>query len=321
MRRVGTYHDATHILTPPTVIGCDGIRSRLRTLLFGPGSEATYSQKYSFRALIPMSQAAASLPKHMTTTRYMYNGPGAHIITYPIANNTILNTLVVVSDPDRQWTPPDGSRNPHVGVATADEAGATFEAWHPDIKAIVGLLPRGEMDKWAIFDMVENPVPRYHGGGDRDGKSSGTSGGGGVGGGAGRVTCLAGDAAHACGPHLGAGAGFGIEDAYLLAELLQAVRDGAGPGATTDGKSTAATVGARLAAAFEVYSEARYDRTQWLVRHTRDAVDLFQWRDRDLSRSAEGFGREITWRFHEIWHYDVEKMVEEARQKLNGAGR
>jgi len=245
-----------------------------------------------------MAQARSSLPEHMISTRYMYNGPGAHVITYPVASNTLLNILVVVSDPE-PWTPPGGgNRNPHVGSATAEEAGAAFEGWHPDIKAILGLLPAGEMDKWAIFDMLENPVPRYHGGG-------------GVGGSGSRITCLAGDAAHACGPHLGAGAGFGIEDALLLAELLQAVRDGGG-GA---GDETT-TVGARMAAALEVYSDMRHGRTQWLVKHTRDAVDLFQWKDRDLSRSADGFGREITWRFHEIWHYDVDKMVEEARQKL-----
>ncbi|POS78914.1 salicylate hydroxylase [Diaporthe helianthi] len=302
------------------VIGCDGIHSRLRTLLFGPESKATYSQKYSFRALIPMDQARSSLPArliHLTTTRYMYNGPGAHIITYPIANNTLLNTLVVVSDPNPVWTPPVDSRNPHVGkVAVADEVGAAFEGWHPDVRAIVGLLPRGGMDKWAIFDMVENPVPRYHGGGS-GGDSSETSDVGG--GAAGKVTCLAGDAAHACGPHLGAGAGFGIEDAYLLAELLQAavvvVKDVSGSESEGD-KKPGGTVGARLAAAFEVYSDMRYDRTQWLVKHTRDAVDLFQWKDRELSRSADGFGREITWRFHKIWHYDIEKMVEEAKQKM-----
>lgn len=252
-----------------------------------------------------MAQANASLPGHMTSTRYMYNGPGAHVITYPVANNTMLNTLAVVSDPEPWEPPPNGSkRNPHVGSATLDEAAAAFEGWHPDIRAIVGLLPT-EMDKWAIFDMLEHPVPRYHGG-------KGTGGG--------SVVCLAGDAAHAAGPHLGAGAGFGIEDALVLAELIQAVRDGddgvveAGGGGGGGGDER--SVSARLAAAFEVYSDVRYERTQWLVKHTRDAVDLFQWRDRDLSRSPDDFGREITWRFHEIWHHDTDKMVEDARQKL-----
>lgn len=295
----------THTHTPP-VIGCDGIRSRVRDLLFGPKSAATYSKKYSFRALIPMAQAAASLPQHMISTRYMYNGPGAHVITYPVANNTMLNTLAVVSDPEPWGVPPQGSRNPHVGSATAGEAGRAFEGWHPDVRAIVGLLP-GEMDKWAIFDMLEHPVPRYHGGGGKD-----TSGG------VGSVMCLAGDAAHAAGPHLGAGAGFGIEDALLLAELVQAVRDDERMAAAngSGGCGGERTVGSRLAAAFKVYSDARYERTQWLVKHTRDAVDLFQWRDRDLSRSPDDFGREITWRFHEIWHYDIDKMVDDARQKL-----
>lgn len=303
-RRHGHRH--THAHTSP-VIGCDGIRSKVRDLLFGPSSAATYSQKYSFRALIPMAQAASSLPGHMISTRFMYNGPGAHVITYPVANNTMLNTLAVVSDP-HPWEAPEQGRNPHVGSATADEAGAAFEGWHPDVRAIVGLLPR-EMDKWAIFDMLENPVPRYHGGGGKD-----TS----VGGGVGSVMCLAGDAAHAAGPHLGAGAGFGIEDALLLVELIQAVRDDDGTvvDGVADGGRGEQAVGARLAAAFEVYSDVRYGRTQWLVKHTRDAVDLFQWRDRDLSRNPDEFGREITWRFHEIWNYDVDKMVEDARQKL-----
>lgn len=279
----------------------------MRDLLFGPTSAATYSQKYSFRALIPVDQARASLPEHMISTRYMYNGPGAHIITYPVANNTMLNTLAVVSDPE-PWEPPPQGRNPHVGSATLDEAAAAFEGWHPDIRAIVGLLP-AEMDKWAIFDMLEHPVPRYYGG-QVNGVEAAMSGG--------SVVCLAGDAAHAAGPHLGAGAGFGIEDALVLAELIQAVRDedtevaAGGDGGGGDKK----TIGARLAAAFAVYSDVRYGRTQWLVKHTRDAVDLFQWRDQDLSRSPEDFGREITWRFHEIWHHDTDKMVEEARQKL-----
>jgi salicylate hydroxylase len=267
-----------------------------------------------------MAKARATLPHHMTTTRYMYNGPGAHVITYPVANNTILNTLVVVSDPKGAWTPPpsasgdddsDGTcrhkkraRNPHVGSATREEATGAFEEWHHDIRTLVGLLPP-EMDKWAIFDMLENPVPRYHGGGGSGSRNSESN--------SGSVTCLAGDAAHACGPHLGAGAGFGIEDALLLAELLRAVRDGHVDDSDGGGEET---VGARLAAAFEVYSEVRHGRTQWLVKNTRDAVDLFQWEDPGTARSPLGFGYEIEWRFREIWHYDVGKMVEEARQKL-----
>lgn len=269
----------------PLVIGSDGIRSRLRAKFF-PHSAATYTHKYSFRALIPMQQALARLGHAMVSTRFMYNGPDAHIITYPVAGNAFLNTLAVVSDP-KPWSAPDGGR--HTGRATRDEAVRAFEGWHEDVKAIVELLPT-EMDKWAIFDMLENPIQQYH-----------TTGG--------RV-CLAGDAAHAVGPHLGAGAGFGIEDACLLAELLTSVEDQLKCNGAEGLKAT------YLEAAFAVYTETRHERTQWLVKHTRETVDLFEWKDPDVAKDPEAYGREITWRFHEIWYYDIEKMVNQAKAAL-----
>lgn len=265
------------------VIGSDGIRSRLRAKFF-PHSAATYTHKNSFRALIPMEQARARLGHAMVSTRFMYNGPNAHIITYPVAGDAFLNTLAVVSDPE-PWSAPDGR---HTGRATRDEAVRAFVGWHEDVKAIVELLPT-EMDQWAIYDMLENPVQQYHKGG--------------------RV-CLAGDAAHAVGPHLGAGAGFGIEDACLLAELLKSVQE-ALTNSSVEGLKTK-----YLEAAFGVYTETRYERTQWLVKHTRETVDLFEWRVPEVAKDPETYGREITWRFHEIWYYDIEKMVKQAKETL-----
>lgn len=264
------------------VIGCDGIHSRLREQMF-PSSTATYTHKSSFRTLIPMDAALARLGPKMTSTRYMYNGPGAHIITYPVAGNTYLNALAVVSDPN-PWpittSSSSTSSHPHTGRATRDEARRAFAGWHPDVRQIVDLLPE-VMENWAVFDHEENPVPRYH-----DGRAA-----------------LAGDAAHAVGPHLGAGAGFGIEDACLLAELLLAVDGG-----------DAARRGRGLEAALEVYSEARYERTQWLVRHTREIVDLFEWEVPEVAKDPEAFGNEVSWRFHRVWDFDVGKMVEDARR-------
>lgn len=247
----------------------------------GPPSEATYSHKYSFRALVPMEQASAKLGPKKVSTRFMYNGPGGHIITYPVAGDTFLNVLAVVSDPN-QWESPDGR---HTGRATKHDATRSFGDWEPSVRDIVDLLPE-KMDKWAIFDMLENPVPHYHDGG--------------------RV-CLAGDAAHAVGPHLGAGAGFGIEDACLLADLLKAVQD--------EQANAAVPVVQSLEAAFSAFSQVRHERTQWLVRETRNTVDLFEWEDPVASKDPDIFGREITWRFHKVWHYDIAKMLEEGRCK------
>lgn len=240
------------------VIGCDGIHSRLREFMFrdGPPTAATYSHKYSFRALVPMDQALARLGPTMTATRFMYNGPSAHIITYPVAGGAYLNALAVVSDP-APWTDGDGdngdgeshSQKQRAGVGTATRADAqrAFVGWHPDVRAVVDLLPE-RMDKWAIFDMRENPAPRYFH--RRRSSSSSSSRLGSA------PACLVGDAAHAVGPHLGAGAGFGIEDACLLAELLDAVRRGRR--ARPD-----VSLARCLRDAFSVYSDARYERTQW----------------------------------------------------------
>lgn len=54
-----------------------------------------------------------------------------------------------------------------------------------------------------------------------------------------------------------------------------------------------------------------------LVRETREAVDLFEWKDPEVSKDPEKYGEEVTWRFHKIWDYDVDGMIQEARLKLS----
>ena len=273
------------------VVGCDGVWSRVRSLVFGDAYRATYSHQYCFRAVVPMETARAAIGDHRASTRFMYNGHGAHSITYPVAKGAMLNLLVVIGDPE-PWVG-SGTANIENGLVSADndtanrqttgkgnraDAEHAFRDWQACAKGVVSLLPE-QPDRWAIFDMLANPVPSY------------TKG----------RTVLAGDAAHASGPHLGAGAGFGIEDALLLATLLADVAKGAADSAS-------------LHSALQAYSDVRYERTQWLIQASRDAADLFQWRDEAKGKDAEVFGREITWRFHTIWNYDLEGMLSEARK-------
>jgi len=261
------------------VLGCDGIRSRIRQIVLPPGSLAAqphYSSKYCFRTLVPMERAVAAIGSYRSSTRFMYNGHDAHIITYPIGNNTVLNVLVVLSD-SKPW--PDSKR--HTTSGNKSEAVEAFKAWGPIARKIVGLLP-DEMDKWAIFDMAEHPAPTYVNG---------------------RVG-VAGDAAHAAGPHLGAGAGMGIEDALVLVSLLAAADE-----AVATGK-----VGRREAVekALAVYNETRYERTQWLVQATREAVDLFQWQNAEVGSDAALFGEAIAASFHKVWQFDVHAVGPQA---------
>ncbi|ETS82207.1 hypothetical protein PFICI_07209 [Pestalotiopsis fici W106-1] len=260
------------------VIGCDGIHSSIRQLVLGkdsPATQPTYSHKFCFRALVPTKEALKTLSNDRTSTRFMYNGPNAHAITYPVTQD-LLNVLLVISDP-KPWKTEDGRHIARGG--RKQEAVDAFADWHPAVKAVVDLMPE-EMDKWAIFDMMEHPAPFY---------------------GKGRV-CIAGDAAHAAGPHLGAGAGFGMEDALVLAELLQAVNE------ASDQRFRADMCRDML----KVYNDVRYARTQWLVKQSRVACDFFQWTDPYVGSSTERFSREITRIFHQIWEFDIEGSAKDA---------
>ncbi|KAI0871313.1 hypothetical protein GGS24DRAFT_503931 [Hypoxylon argillaceum] len=267
------------------VIGCDGIRSRVRQLILGetnPASHAQYTNKFCFRALLPMAAARAVLGEARTASRFMYNGPGAHALTYAVADGTLLNALFVVSDA-RPWT-----AERHTAPGTRDEAVEAFRDWHPAVRGLVDLLP-ATLEKWAIFDMHACPAPRYNEG----------------------VVALAGDAAHASGPHLGSGAGFGIEDSLVLACVIKAADDEVREGRRS-GKSRTQICCDALAA----YNTARFERDQWLPGATREAVELFQWQNPDVGSDPEKFLPRISQLYHTIWDNDIDAMVKEAEAEF-----
>lgn len=267
------------------MIGCDGIRSRVRQLVLGeanPAAYPRYTNKFCFRALLPMDVALAVLGEARVTSRFMYNGPGAHVITYAVANGALLNALFVVTDPD-PWL-----ADRHTAPGTKQEVVKAFADWHAVIRGLVDLLPE-TLDKWAIFDMYDHPAPYYNVGN----------------------VALAGDAAHASGPHLGSGAGFGIEDSLVLASVLKtADEEVARP---LSGKSK----GRVCCDALVAYNAVRFDRDQWLPGATREAVELFQWQDEEVGRDHEKFLPRVARLYHTIWDNDVDQMAREAVFKFN----
>jgi salicylate hydroxylase len=267
------------------VVGCDGIKSRLRQLMLGddhPACQPSYSHKFAFRGLIPMDKARALLGDYKTSTRFMHLGRDAHALTFPVAGGALLNVVAFVTDPN-PWTEPDGKLT---APATKAEAMKAFAGFGPAVRAIMSLLPE-ELDKWAVFDTYDAPVPRYT---------------------RGRL-CLAGDAAHAAAPHHGAGAGFGVEDALALAELLAAVDQRLDESVDDDRRDTI------IVRAFDAYNEERYERTQWLVDSSRRVGDLYEWRDPDCGSDADKFGPELQWRCRKIWDFDVDQMVSRALKR------
>ena len=153
---------------------------------------------------------------------------------------------------------------------------------------LMTLLPE-QVSRWAIFDTADHPAPTYA---------------------SGRV-CIAGDAAHAAAPFHGAGAGMGVEDALVLAELLAHVAARPAKGRPQ-----------QLAAALRAYSGERLERTHWLVQSSREMGDMYQWRYAPVGEDGAKFKAEHTQRTRKIWDFDVNAMVDRAKkdfEKQTGA--
>ncbi|KAI3391253.1 hypothetical protein diail_7671 [Diaporthe ilicicola] len=223
--------------------------------------------------------ARAALGDYQAKNQFMHVGPGAHLIHYPVANNTMVNVAAFVHD-GGDW-PADGSM---VAPASREDVQSVFRDWEPALRHLVSLLPE-ELDKWALFDTWDWPAPHYNKG----------------------KMCLAGDAAHASTPHHGAGACMGIEDVLCLVTLVEAVNHSVGKGRSTKGQA--------LTLAFEVFNRVRRPRTQWLVDSSRRMCDLYhqrEWGDPKRWTKAQVCFEEILDRTLKIWQFDYEGMIHEA---------
>ncbi|KAL8697546.1 MAG: hypothetical protein Q9201_007076 [Fulgogasparrea decipioides] len=175
-----------------TIIGCDGIRSRVRQLLLGEASPTEcceFSGRYAFRGLVPMVKAKSVIGDKLARNSNMYLGPGRTVVTYPIDGGEMMNVAAFQTQKNGRWEHSDW-----VLPNKKDELLAAFADWEPQIQDLLQLMESPAI--WAIFD--HSPAPYYS---------------------QGRVA-ICGDAAHASTPHQGAGAGQAIEDALVLAELL-----------------------------------------------------------------------------------------------------
>jgi len=271
------------------LIGCDGLRSHVRAQLVGDVApqavKPSYTHKRCYRTVVPLSSGEAVLGSYKANNQCMHVGPGAHVLTYPVGNS-LMNIVLFISDP-QDW--PDYSRM--VLPGRREDLLSALQEWGPATRGLVALFSP-EPSVWGIFDMFDNPAPFYANG---------------------RV-CIAGDAAHGSAPHHGAGAGFGIEDALVIAigmeEVLKTIK-------ITDKIMRNSSKTNAITAAFHAFNHIRYKRTQWLVRSSREAGDIYQWQYEKSGNSVEEMRQELNDRFKIIWDFDVERMLEKTKEKYN----
>ncbi|KAL4997567.1 hypothetical protein BDV10DRAFT_169515 [Aspergillus recurvatus] len=259
------------------LIGCDGIHSRVRQLLLGeghPAARAEFSHKVAYRTVVPIAGGMEALGEDKAHNQCAHLGPDANTVSYPVAKWTLLNVSVFLHDPN-PWLDPEKMTAP----AKREEVASRLKNWSPSIQGLVDLFPE-DITKWAIFDTADHPAPAYA---------------------RGRV-CIVGDAAHASAPFHGAGACMGVEDALALATALVVALDYHPDPSPSD---TAVAV----EAAFQAYSDVRLERSQWLVRSSREMGDIYSWRYPATGSDGAKIKAEFEQRSRNLWDYDIDGML------------
>ena len=165
------------------VIGADGIHSTVRALIAEPEAPR-FSGSIAYRGLVP-AERLTHLRLPLTSTAWL--GPGRHFVHYFVAAARLVNFVAIV--PGGDWRVESWSATGDVADALAE-----FEAWHPQVRAIIAAAERTH--RWGLYD--REPLKTWA---------------------VGRVA-LVGDAAHAMLPFLAQGACQAIEDAAVLARAL-----------------------------------------------------------------------------------------------------
>jgi salicylate hydroxylase len=178
------------------VVGCDGIKSMTREMVFGEeGKKSTpqFTGEYAYRALVPEAIARETLGDELAKNCQLYVGYRGYIMSYPVEHGKFINIAAVRQKGDLNW-----DNDNWIIPSTTEDMVKDFEGWGSNI---IELISRFETkDKWGFYDLPHEH--KYYRGN----------------------VCLLGDSAHASTPNLGAGAGMAFEDAYVLSNLLGTVQ-------------------------------------------------------------------------------------------------
>jgi len=185
-----TFADATTVVAD-AVIGADGVHSTVKTLLFGE-SKANFTGRIAYRTTFP----AEILGGYEIDQCTKWWGEDRHIVIYYVKPDRS-EVYFVTSQPEPGFTVESWSAK-----GDMDTLRAAFEGFHPQVRHVLNACP--EVHKWALVD--RDPLESWS---------------------AGSVTLL-GDACHPMTPYMAQGAAMAIEDAAVLARLLDAVDERAG---------------------------------------------------------------------------------------------
>lgn len=168
------------------LIGCDGLRSLVRNILFGEEAPRR-TGIVAFRALLPRPLVADLIGDYESK---VHVGANANFVRYTVRHGEVLNCVGLARSDlggDESWSTP----------ATRAEFKAHFPGWNDYVYSLIDRIPEDMLFKWPLFD--RDPIPDWT---------------------RGKVTLL-GDAAHPMLPFLGIGATMAQEDAVVLGTCVR----------------------------------------------------------------------------------------------------
>jgi len=171
-------------VTAKLVVGADGVHSAVRNALFGD-VKPQFCGIIAWRGVLPIEAIPGSIDREVGTN---WVGPGSHVVHYPLRAGKLLNVVGMRERSD--WAAEGWNVR-----GTTEDVLHDFEGWHPDVRALFGLIEVPY--KWALA--LRPIMPRWS---------------------EGRCTLL-GDACHSMVPFLAQGAVMALEDGFVLARALE----------------------------------------------------------------------------------------------------
>ncbi|KAG7452203.1 FAD/NAD(P)-binding domain-containing protein [Guyanagaster necrorhizus] len=272
----GTTHEAD------LVIGADGIRSVARNFVVVDAMQkhVTFTNTVAYRGLIPLEDLeAAGLQMQLSTRPIALVGLNKHFVIYPIHGDKRINVVVFMSKRDIPPQPPLPS--PWVTAASDGELQDQFQEWGRDARIIVDHMKASS--KWSIH-ALNPPLASYC---------------------RGRVV-LVGDAAHGMPPHLGAGAGQGFEDVFVLCELLKNDK--------VTKSNLEVPVTRVVQDALQAYTEVRAPRANWVLERTIEAGQIYE--SYQPGRETQEVTK-LSNLWDPIWHHDLGVDVNRAVEMVS----
>lgn len=264
------------------LIGADGIKSTIRNyVLQGMGEpliEPRFSGTCAYRGMIDSEQLRATyravgVDERLVDVPQMYLGLDAHVLTFPVKQGCLINVVAFVSDrtsSNSEW-PKEVS---WVKKVSQEQMLDAFSGWSDAVVELLKCIP--EPTYWALHDLNELAGYNY-----------------------GRVG-LMGDAAHAMLPHQGAGAGQGIEDAWLLSRLL----------------GDPQALSTNLEKLLDVYDAIRRPRARQVQKTSWEAGELYEFRDSQVGAQENLLSNALSSRFDWLWNHDMEADLIKAKIQL-----